>query len=305
MNPKAGPSPFVKWAGGKSQLLNLLVGHAPARFKVYHEPFLGGGALFFRLYSMGRIRNARLADASKDLINSYMALRDETEALLSELELLQSHAGDKDFFYEVGRPKFNRIRLKTGLEGNVERAALFIYLNKTCYNGLYRVNSGGEFNVPWGRYRSPKIYDEANLREVAIVLRKPGIEIDCCDYADCVSDAKVGDFIYLDPPYQPLSKTAWFAHYTPDSFRRSDQERLASAFNELDSRGCLILMSNSFNPLVEELYGRFLQSGRWRKAQATRKISCNGEGRGHIAEYIIWNYDLVKAMNDDGAPGGT
>lgn len=305
MSPKAGPSPFVKWAGGKSQLLKLLMGHVPHSFKVYHEPFLGGGALFFRLHSMGRIRKARLADASKDLVNSYIALRDETEALLTELEILQSHAGHKDFFYEVGRPKFNKIRLRTGLEGNVERAALFIYLNKTCYNGLYRVNSSGEFNVPWGSYRSPKIYDEANLREVAEVLRKPGIEIDCCDYADCVSEADAGDFVYLDPPYQPLSKTAWFAHYTPDSFRREDQERLASVFRQLDSRGCLLLMSNSFNPLVEELYAKHLRPGMWCKAQATRKISCNGEGRGRIAEYIIWNYGPEKAPNEGGAPGGT
>jgi DNA adenine methylase len=305
MSPKADPSPFVKWAGGKSQLLGLLVGHIPPRFKVYHEPFLGGGALFFRLYSMGLVKKARLADASKDLINSYIAVRDETEALLSELEVLLPHAGDKDFFYEVGRPKFNKIRLKTGMEGNVERAALFIYLNKTCYNGLYRVNSGGEFNVPWGRYRSPKIYDEANLREVAEVLRKPGIGIRCCDYADSISEVKPGDFAYLDPPYQPLSKTAWFAHYTPDSFRKADQERLASVFRGLDARGCLILMSNSFNPLVEALYGDYMLPGRWRKAKATRKISCNREGRGRIDEYIIWNYDLPSDGKGDKAPGGT
>lgn len=301
----AGPSPFVKWAGGKSQLLHLLVRHVPPEFKVYYEPFLGGGALFFRLHSMGRIKRAQLSDASKDLINCYVALRDDGEALLSELETIQPHAGDKDFFYEVGRPKFNRIRLKTGLEGNTERAALFIYLNKTCYNGLYRVNSLGEFNVPWGRYRSPNIYDEDNLRQVAAVLRRPGIEIDCCDYADGVSSAKAGDFVYLDPPYQPLSKTAWFAHYTPDSFRRDDQERLASVFGRLDSRRCQVLISNSSNPLIEELYGRYLQPGRWCKAQASRKISCKGEGRGHIAEYIIWNFhDPAKEAKDSGAPEG-
>lgn len=299
------PSPFVKWAGGKSQLLNLLVRHVPPKFNAYYEPFLGGGALFFRLYSLGRISHAKLSDANKDLINCYIALRDEEDALLSELETLQSHAGEKDFFYEVGRPKFNRIRLKTGLEGNAERAALFLYLNKTCYNGLYRVNSEGEFNVPWGRYRSPKIYDEENLRHVAAVLRSPGIEIGCCDYGLSVSSAKAGDFIYLDPPYQPLSKTAWFAHYTPGAFRKPDQERLASVFRQLDARGCLILMSNSFNPLVEELYRSYLLPGRWCKAHATRKISCDGGGRGRIAEYIIRNFDLDDPTNAKGAPGGT
>jgi DNA adenine methylase len=286
----AGPSPIVKWAGGKSQLLDLLVKHLPANFKAYYEPFLGGGALFFRLQSMGKIKRAKLSDASKDLINCYVSLRNEEEALLSELEKLQSHAGEKNFFYEVGRPKFNRIRLKTGLEGNIERAALFMYLNKTCYNGLYRVNSRGEFNVPWGRYRSPKIYDEENLRQVASILRRSGVEIDCCDYADGISSAKAEDFVYLDPPYQPLSKTAWFAHYTPDSFRRDDQEQLASTFRQLDSKGCFVLMSNSCNPLIEGLYSEFMKPGQWCRAQVARKISCRGEGRGHIAEYIIWNY---------------
>lgn len=301
----ASPSPIVKWAGGKSQLLDLLMRHVPSAFKVYHEPFLGGGALFFHLHSMGKIKSARLSDASKDLINCYVSLRDEEDALLSELETLQSHSGEKDFFYEVGRPKFNRIRLKTGLEGNIERAALFIYLNKTCYNGLYRVNSRGEFNVPWGRYRSPKIYDEENLRQAAAVLRRPGVQIDCCDYTQGVSSARAGDFVYLDPPYQPLSKTAWFAHYTPDSFRRDDQERLASTFRQLDTRGCLILMSNSCNPTIERLYGSYLNPGRWCKAQVARKISCRGEGRGHISEYIIWNYpDSVEIMEGEGAPEG-
>lgn len=292
------PSPFIKWAGGKSKLLNVLVKCAPQSFGTYYEPFLGGGALFFKLYSMGKIRRAVLSDANKDLMNCYVAIRDNVEALLTELDLLQQHAGEKDFFYGVARPKFSKIQLKTGLEGEVVKAALMLYLNKTCYNGLYRVNSEGEFNVPWGRYENPHIYDEENIREVCKVLRESEAVLKCCDYQSAVVGAKANDFVYLDPPYQPISATSWFTQYTSDSFAIEDQRKLAKTFNSLDATGCYVLMSNSCSSLIEELYKEYIDRGNVIKTLAARQISCKGSGRGRIYEYIIFNKWL------DGAPEG-
>jgi len=287
-----GPSPFIKWAGGKSQLLNVLIKCAPQTFGTYYEPFLGGGALFFKLYSMGRIRRAILSDANKDLMNCYVAIRDNTEALLTELELLQEHASEKEFYYEVARPKFNKIRLRTGLDGDVAKAALLLYLNKTCYNGLYRVNSDGEFNVPWGRYENPRIYDEGNIRKVSKALSDSRITLRCCGYDLAVAAAKENDFVYLDPPYQPVSATSWFTQYTPSSFTEEDQRKLAETFKTLDKRGCKLLLSNSYNPLIDDLYKEYIDRGNILKTLAARQISCKGDGRGRIYEYVIYNYPL-------------
>lgn len=283
-------SPFLKWAGGKSQLLDSIVECLPEGFGTYFEPFLGGGALFFRLVSMGRIRRALLSDLNKDLINCFVVVRDELDALISRLEYYQNYVGAKDFFYEVARPLFNKIRLKTGLERDVEKAALLIYLNKTCFNGLYRVNSKGEFNVPWGRYESPALFDEENLRAVSRALDQRRVEIRCCDYREAVKSASAGDLVYFDPPYQPLNRTSSFTQYTPDSFSEEDQRALAETFRELDGRGCSVVMSNSCSPLVEELYRDYISKGHFRVAMAARAISCLGDGRGRIPEYIIFNY---------------
>lgn len=285
-------SPFLKWAGGKSQLLDSIVDCLPESFGTYFEPFLGGGALFFRLVSMGKIRRAVLSDANKDLINCYLVVRDGLDALISRLEYYQKYVGAKDFFYEVARPLFNRIRLKTGLERDVEKAALLIYLNKTCFNGLYRVNSRGEFNVPWGRYESPALYDEANLRSVSRALDQRRVEIRCCDYRGAVRNASAGDLVYFDPPYQPLNRTSSFTQYTPDSFSEDEQRALAETFRDLDGRGCKVMLSNSCSPTVEALYRDYISRGQFRVAMAARAISCLGDGRGRIPEYIICNYSL-------------
>lgn len=285
-------SPFLKWAGGKSQLLDALVGCLPDRFGCYFEPFLGGGALFFRLFSMGLVRRAFLSDSNKDLINCYLVVRDELSALLSRLEYYQKFAGAKDFFYEVARPSFNRRKLNTGHEGDVEKAALLIYLNKTCFNGLYRVNSKGEFNVPWGRYDSPLLYDERNLKAVSGSLNSKIVDIECCDYREAVKRAESGDFVYFDPPYQPMTRSSSFTQYTPDAFSEDDQKELAQTFRELDRRGCKVMLSNSHTPLVEALYGDYISKGQFRVVMAARAISCVGSGRGCIPEYVICNYPL-------------
>lgn len=284
-----GPVPFVKWAGGKAQLLNVLIKCIPKKFGNYCEPFLGGGALFFKLYSEGMIKKAILSDANKDLINCYIAIRDNEEALLTELEILQQHSNHKDFFYEVARPKFNKIRLRTGMEGDPPKAALLVYLNKTCYNGLYRVNSEGGFNVPWGRNNNPRIYDEDNIRAVGKALRDRRIKLMCCDYSSVLTQVGANDFVYFDPPYHPLSTTSSFTSYTPDPFGEEDQKRLASMFRELDREGCFVLMSNSVNPLIEALYNYYLERGNYLKIMAARQISCKGDGRGKIYEYVFFN----------------
>jgi DNA adenine methylase len=279
-------SPFLKWAGGKSQLLQTFDRYIPTKFGAYYEPFLGGGAVFLHLASKEKITRAMLSDLNKDLINCYVVVRDRLEELLRRLAELQTHARDKEYYYRVARRDFNRIELETGMEGDVEKAALLFYLNKTCYNGLYRVNQRGEFNVPWGRYRNPAIFDEGNLRAVQAVLKRPGTTILCDDYNRATKSAVANDFIYFDPPYQPVSHTANFTSYTPQSFEWRDQERLADTYRQLAARGCLLMLSNS--PKVEKLYSR---SGyRIERVRATRAISCVGSKRGPVEELLILNY---------------
>ncbi len=287
-------SPFIKWAGGKSQLLDRLIECLPPKFGTYYEPFLGGGALFFRLCSIGKIKRAVISDLNRDLINCYITIRDNLSALMVSLDEYQKYVDEKDFFYNVARPTFNKIHLATGFEGNVEKAALLIFLNKTCFNGLYRVNSNGDFNVPWGKYKSPTLYDGKNLRAINKLLNSGGVEIMCGDYREAVKSAGSGDFVYFDPPYRPLSKTSNFTSYTKDAFSDEDQRALARTFAELDARGCNVMLSNSYSPLIEELYSDYIRKGMLTIVMAARAISCVGNGRGKIPEYIVYNYQIPK-----------
>lgn len=277
-------TPFFKWAGGKTQLLRELDRRLPQRFAAYHEPFLGGGAMFFHLYSRRKIRRAIISDSNLDLINAFIAVRDGLDELLAKLAELQRHAKEKAYFYGV-RKRFNLIKLKTGEEGDVEKAALLFYLNKTCYNGLYRVNSKGEFNVPWGGYKNPTLSDEENLRAVNSVLNDSHVKVRCSDFG-IVDEAREGDFVYFDPPYQPLSATASFAEYTSRSFAIADQERLAALYHRLSARGCHLMLSNS--PKALHLYeGR---SYKIEKVKAARAINCVGSKRGVIDELLVTNH---------------
>jgi len=286
-------SPFLKWAGGKGQLLETFEKYFPSKFETYFEPFLGGGAVFFHLVSRGKIRRAVISDLNKDLMNCYVAVRDHLEELLVNLRKLQHHAKDKQFYYEVARKRFNQIQLNSGLEGNVEKAALLFYLNRTCYNGLYRVNKKGEFNVPWGRYKNPKIYDEDNLRVISEILNRLDVRILCCDYYEAVKNAEENDFVYFDPPYQPISPTAYFTAYTPETFPPKEQERLANVFHELSSKHCLLMLSNS--PKVRHLYeGRGYQI---EIVKAPRAISSVGNKRGPIDELLVMNYRPGSAFS--------
>jgi DNA adenine methylase len=268
------PSPPLKWAGGKSQLLPTLEQFLPPSFNRYFEPFVGGGAMFFRLWSADHKLSATLADANAELINCYKVIATDVDRLIEELK---KHKNDKDYFYAIRS-------LDTHTLDSYERAARLIYLNKTCFNGLYRVNSRGQFNVPFGSYKNPKTCDEDNLRAVAAALRKADLK--CALFAETLRGAKKDDFVYLDPPYQPISATSNFTGYTSLCFGEQDQKRLADAIKQLDKRGCYFMLSNSDNDLIRRLYKGF----KIETVQASRAINCRGDRRGKITELVVRNY---------------
>ena len=273
------PRPFVKWAGGKGQLLQQLERYFPRCFPTYHEPFLGGGAVFFRLVEDRPRFNAVLSDINKELINAYAIVKSNVEDLIKQL---RCHAAryklaPKEYYYQV--------RSEEPLD-NVERAARLIFLNRTCYNGLYRVNKMGEFNVPFGRYKNPTICDKENLLAVSHVLRWSNAKFLAVDYIEATKDAERGDFLYFDPPYQPVSVTANFTSYTDSGFSLNDQMQLGDRFKELSRRGCKALLSNSNTEEVRKIY----HSYHLQKVEALRAISCKADTRKGHTELIINNY---------------
>jgi DNA adenine methylase len=274
------PKPFIKWAGGKRQLISQLLRYSPTKFAEYYEPFLGGGALFFKLSSLDKIKHAHLNDSNKVLIDAYKTIKEKPKDLIAEMKS-GKYKNDKDVFYEI------RTEQPTDL---VKATARLIYLNKTAFNGLYRVNSKGEFNVPYGKYKNPKILDEQNILAVSKALQKD--ELTNIDFEEAVNSAKESDFIYFDPPYYPLSKTSSFTGYTKEDFAEKDQVRLAKKFMELDSRGCFVMLSNSYAPLILDLYKDFIIQ----TVKATRMINCKAEGRGKISEVIITNYRCYEPL---------
>jgi len=281
MNRNTVPRPFVKWAGGKTQLLKDLEENSPPKFGTYYEPFLGGGAFFFHLYKQKRIQNAVLSDMNKDLISLYSVIQNSVDELIYELQS-ESFANKKEAFYKI-RNDFNTAKLHD--DKSILQCARLIYLNKTCFNGLYRVNSRGEFNVPFGRYKSPLILDEENLRAVSEALSCA--KISHCDFSESVKQATKGDFIYFDPPYHPLTKSADFTAYTKTGFPFEQQKKLAKIFCDLDGRGCFVLESNSATGIIYNLYNEY----RITEVYAIRAISSNGATRGKIPEYLISNYE--------------
>ena len=275
--------PYLKWAGGKRGLLSELLPRLPDDFARYHEPFVGGGALFFSLRAAGRLSSgAVISDLNPHLIQAYQAVRAEVEDVI---EVLQSHIYERDYYNEVRA-------LDPATLGQAQRAARFIYLNRTCYNGLYRVNRKGQFNVPIGRYKSPTICDADNLRAVSAALR--GVEIRCEDFAGVVKRAERGDVVYLDPPYVPLNATANFTGYTSGGFDDGDQRRLAETFRQLAARGVSVVLSNSDTPPVHELYDDALIE----QVMARRAINSKGGRRGKISEVIVRPVEAGGASRD-------
>lgn len=262
--------PIVKWAGGKSQLLGELSSRLPDDFGRYFEPFGGSAALLFHLQPSA----ATLADANSELMSCYRVVRDDVENLLSSLS---THENDADYYYAT------RAVDPEGLD-ETERASRFIYLNRTCFNGLYRVNRHGQFNTPFGAYKNPRICDAENLRAASLLLQN--VELLDRDYRDALALAEAGDLVYLDPPYVPVSQYSDFKRYTKEQFREQDHVALACVFRDLDARGCKVMLSNSNAPLVHELYEGF----NVEIVQARRLINRNVDGRGCINEVIVRNY---------------
>lgn len=262
-------APFLKWVGGKTSLLPELLKHVPSRYRRYHEPFVGGGAMFFAV----RPRRAVLADCNPELVHTYAQVRDDVYGVL---DALARHV------YE--RAHFEAVRaLEPAKLAPAERAARFIYLNKTCFNGLWRVNRAGRFNVPFGRYKNPRFADPSSLITASHALK--GVEIRHAPFEEALAQAAPGDFVYLDPPYDPVSPTASFASYTAGGFTWEDQRRLAHACVVLNRRGVRFLLSNSATDRVRELYSGFEQ----RIVRAPRFINSKAEGRGPVDEILVFN----------------
>jgi DNA adenine methylase len=272
----------VKWAGGKAQLLSQFEPYFPARFGRYLEPFVGGGAVFFHLYRQGRLagKEVVLIDSLEELINCYRVVQTRVSELIAQLQRHEPHKRDADYFYRVR----DWDRLPGYAERDeVERAARFLFLNRTCYNGLYRVNRKGQFNVPFGRYDNPTICDAANLRAASRALQDVTLLVG--DFERCLDFAEAGNFVYLDPPYHPLSDTANFTSYTAADFGAEDQRRLADLFRELDRRGSQVMLSNSFTDVIRKLYADYEQV----PVQAIRAISSKAADRGAIPELLVMN----------------
>jgi len=260
--------------GGKGRLLPELLARLPVSFADYHEPFIGGGAVFFALSTTRGPGRSSLSDANPALIEVYRALRDDVDGVIAALRL---HRYDRDHYYRVRAQRPEALTL-------AERAARVIYLNKTCYNGLYRENRAGQFNVPFGRYANPTICDEPNLRAASAVLQ--GVDIACRPFPTVLDAARPGDFVYFDPPYVPVSATANFTAYNRHGFGPDDQRRLRDVFAALAGRGVRAMLSNSDTPLVRELYAGF----RVEQVFAARAVNSRANGRGKVAEVLVLNY---------------
>lgn len=297
--------PFMKWAGGKTQLLGEFDKRLPHDLKdgaisQFVEPFIGGGAVFFFLNRKFSFGHCWLCDANDELVLTYRVIKKSVNTLVTELELLESEylpkdeAGKELFYYSV-RDSFNHnlagFNFKRYSPAWAERAAQIIFLNRTCFNGLFRLNQSGQFNVPFGRYKNPVILNEKNLRSVAAVLENtriiPG------DFTACGKFVNDRTFVYFDPPYRPLNQTSSFTSYSKSGFSDKDQERLAGFFRELDAKGAKIMLSNSDprneNPgdtFFDDLYSGYTIE----RVPAKRMINCNGARRGNISELIITNY---------------
>ncbi len=294
--------PFLKWAGGKRQLLPALRDFYPDRFGAYHEPFLGSGAVFFDLAGGLANGGVHLTDVNADLIGCWLRLRDDPDAVVAGLRELEAgyYEAPLDHFYRVRNDEFNPARSEimngTGLRAEAytaDLAARFIYLNRTGYNGLFRLNSTGLFNVPRGRYKNPRICDEANLRRVSSTLSALSATIEHASFDAVLHCASAGDFVYFDPPYAPLSATAQFTSYTADGFGVEDQQRLQQVLIELAKRKCHVLLSNSTAPQIACLYDGNADAEkaglRAHKVPARRAINSKASRRGHVLEYIITN----------------
>lgn len=277
--------PFVKWVGGKKQLMDYINLYKPKSFGRYYEPFVGGGSVFMSFQHSKTTIN----DFNSELINVYKVVRDDVDNLIMKLKVHDEN-NSKEYYYEL------REWDRTGVlekKSCTERAARFIYLNKTCYNGLFRVNSQGQFNVPYGKYKNPNIVNEEVLRADSKFLNKSTIKIMNGDFEKAVKNAKKGDFIYLDPPYAPLVEdTHSFVGYTLNGFGYEEQVRLRDLFVKLDKKGCYVMLSNSSSKIIHELYKDYESTTEI--VGATRMVNSKSSGRGKVDEVLIMNYNYKE-----------
>lgn len=274
------PKPFVKWVGGKRQLLaqfRKLKLYPPEKFNpeknTYFEPFVGGGAVFFDLLP----KHAVLSDLNSELVTTYNVIKNNVEGLIKNL---YKHKNNKEYFLIIRS-------LDVKVLTDIEIASRFIYLNKTCFNGLFRVNKAGNFNVPFANNKNPLVCDEVNLKRVSSALKD--VSIEHRGYKEVLKYAKKGDFVYFDPPYYPISKTASFTAYTNDSFLEKQQLELRDTFIELHKRGCFVMLSNSDTPFICKIYSG-IRGVRISKVEAGRAINSKGNNRGKITEVLVTNY---------------
>lgn len=273
---KLNISPFLKWAGGKRQLLPEIRKHIPQNINTYYEPFVGAGAVFLDL----QFNNVVINDINSELINCYNVIKNNPEELIKELSKFKN---SEEEFYKIRswdrEEDYNK-------RSSAEKAARTIYLNKTCFNGLYRVNSKGFFNVPYGKYKNPSFVDADNIRNLSKYFKSANITFLNKDFSAIVEDAKEGDFIYFDPPYYPLNKTSSFTSYSKDGFSQEDQIRLKKEIDALTGRGVKVLMSNSCCDFIKDLYVGY----KIIEIEANRNINALGSKRTPVKEVLIKNY---------------
>lgn len=291
--------PFLKWAGGKGQLIKEIEKYYPydnENITKYAEPFVGGGAVLFDILSKYDLEEVYISDINAALINTYRIIRDDIDTLISMLQVMQDEfipldTSDRKVYYMEKRERFNDLKIDGDETINIEKAALMIFLNKTCFNGLFRVNKKGLFNVPMGSYKNPMICDENNLQAVSKKLQK--VTIVCGDYRLSKEFIDEHTFVYFDPPYRPLTNTASFTAYTETLFNDESQKELAEYVDELNKRGAKIVVSNSDpknSNIDDDFFDDIYAAHKIKRVEATRMINCNGKSRGKIKELLISNF---------------
>lgn len=270
-------APILKWAGGKRQLLPLIRKEIPHTYSTYYEPFVGGGAVLFDVQPARAVVN----DVNEELINLYRVVQDQVEELIVDLN---KHKNEIDYFYQIR--ELDRDRAAYAKLSAVERASRILYLNKTCYNGLFRVNQQGEFNAPFGSYKNPKIANKAVLRAVSDFFTRSQIIFRCGDFTEALEGIESGSFVYFDPPYDPISDSSSFTGYDKGGFHRSEQIRLKEMCDTLDSLGVKFLLSNSATKFILDLYQKY----EVKIIQAKRTINSKADKRGNVDEVLIKNY---------------
>lgn len=270
-------NPVLKWVGGKRQLLSEIVELLPDKITTYYEPFLGGGALLFHLQPKKAVVN----DINTELINLYNVIKDSPKELIEDLK---KHINESEYFYEVR--SLDRTE-KYMMMSNIEKASRILYLNKTCYNGLFRVNSMGEFNTPFGKYKNPKIVEEITINAVSHYFNNSDIRITSCDYKEALKGIRKGSFVYFDPPYDPVSDSSSFTGYAKGGFGKEEQIRLKEFCDILTQKGVKFLLSNSATPFIKELYKDY----QINFVKAKRNINSKKELRGEVEEVLIRNYE--------------